>query len=90
MKTLCPNCHGSSTYQMSEGAMTDAINEITQSTMIIGTATRLCQSLKIHTSVGIIAGTVLSVLIHMARSNDSNALSYQPYCCQNCQHIFTP
>jgi|26BtaG_2_1085354.scaffolds.fasta_scaffold53342_1 hypothetical protein len=90
MKTLCPNCHSSATYQVSHQEMTDAIHELSETTAIIGMSIGLCRSLKIHTSVGIIAGTVLSVLIHMARSNDSNALSYQPYCCQNCQHIFTP
>ena len=90
MKTLCPNCHSSATYQVSHQEMTDAIHELSETTAIIGMSIGLCRSLKIHTSIGVIASAMLSVLMHMVRSDNPKTLGYQPYCCQNCQHIFTP
>ena len=89
MKSICPHCHSSDVYEMSNVTTGNFIEEMLSPTVLVGLSVSLCKSLKVHPVIGVIAGTALATVVQLTQSNNTlSMLVNKQYCCSNCSHVF--
>ena len=71
MKSICPHCHSSDVYEMSNTTTSNLIEEMLSPTVLVGLSVSLCKSLKAHPVIGVIAGTVVATVIQLTQSNNT-------------------
>ena len=90
MKSVCPCCHSSAVYEMTDSAHDRLIDERLSPTALIGLGVSLCKSFRVHPVIGVVAGTAIATVIEMAQSNTAlPMLVNKQYRCDDCTHVFT-
>ncbi|WP_352338772.1 hypothetical protein [Psychrobacter sp. 16-MNA-CIBAN-0192] len=90
MKPLCPYCHASAVYEVSDDTSHHHTVSLLSPAMLVSLGVSLCKSLKLHPAIGAVAGIALAVVIEMRQP--TNALPMRvnrKYRCSHCDHVFT-
>ncbi|WP_049750918.1 hypothetical protein [Psychrobacter arcticus] len=90
MKSVCPCCHSSAVYEMTDSAHDHLIDELLSPAALIGLGVSLCKSFRVHPVIGVMVGTALATMIEMAQSNTAlPMLINKQYRCDDCTHVFS-
>ncbi|MGP4863214.1 hypothetical protein ACTXGK_03360 [Psychrobacter sp. T6-5] len=88
MKTICPCCQSTAVYEMTDGI--NLIDQLLSPAVLVSFGVSLCKTLKVHPSIGVVAGKTVSALIEMTQSHQALPLLVnQQYRCDDCSHVFT-
>nr|WP_181718227.1 hypothetical protein [Psychrobacter sp.]QJS05120.1 hypothetical protein [Psychrobacter sp.] len=90
MKPICPYCHASAVYEVSDDTSHPHTASLLSPAMLVSLGVSLCKSLKFHPAIGAVAGIALAAFIEMRQL--TNALPMRvnrKYHCSHCDHVFT-
>ena len=90
MKPVCPRCQSSAVYEMTDDSHHHLVDELLSPAALIALSIRLCNSLKVHPVIGVVAGTAIATVIEIAKSNTAlPILINKQHRCDDCKHVFS-
>lgn len=90
MKPICPYCHSSAVYEMSDDTSHSNTASLLSPAMLVSLGVSICKSLKFHPAIGAVAGIALAVVIEMRQPTDALPMRInKQYRCRHCDHVFT-
>ena len=90
MRPNCPRCQSANVYEMTDANSNNHIDALCAPELLVSLGISLCQSFKVHPSIGVIAGSVLASIAEMTKTNRLLPMpGNKPYRCGDCTHVFT-
>lgn len=90
MKPVCPRCQSSAVYVMTDSTNHQPVDELLSPAALIGLGVSLCKSFKVHSVIGVVAGTAIATVIELAQSNSAlPMLVNRQHRCDDCTHFFS-
>ena len=89
MKPICPYCHASAVYEVSDDTNHPHTASLLSPAMLVSLGVSLCKSLKFHPAIGAVAGIALAIVIEMRQPTNALPMLGNPqYRCSHCDHVF--
>ncbi|TXD96207.1 hypothetical protein ES754_11265 [Psychrobacter frigidicola] len=90
MKPICPCCHSSAVYEVSDNTDISLFDELLSPAVLVGLGVSICKTLKVHPAIGAVVGIVLATVIELTQPNKALPMRVnKQYRCSSCDHVFT-
>ena len=90
MKSICPHCHSSAVYEMTDGICINLIDQLFSPTMLVSLSVSICKSFKVHPAIGLVVGSAIASIAEITNfHNTLPILVNKQYRCDDCNHVFS-
>ena len=90
MKSICPHCHSSAVYEMTDGIYINLIDQLFSPTMLVSLSVSICKSFKVHPAIGVVVGSAIASIAEITNSHNTlPILVNKQYRCDDCTHVFS-